>query len=71
MYYLFILFVILYADESLVLSDNPKYFQAMLNVFNEFCKKCKLKINTDKTKAVIFNILLVSSNRAEYLSSRY
>ena len=26
----------------------------MPNVFNEFCKKCKLKINTDKTKAVIF-----------------
>ena len=50
----FVLFVILYADDTLGLSDNPKDFQAMLNVFNEYCKKWKLKINTNKTKARIF-----------------
>ena len=49
-----ILFVILYADDSLVLSDNPKDFQDMLNIFNDYCIKWKLKINTDKTKAMIF-----------------
>ena len=42
-----ILFVILYADDSLILSDNPKDFQAMFNIFNDYCKKWKLKINTD------------------------
>ena len=26
----------------------------MLNVFNEYCDKRKLKINTDKTKAMLF-----------------
>ena len=30
---LLILFVVLYADDTLVLSDNPKDFQDMLNVF--------------------------------------
>ena len=34
-----ILFVILYADDSLVLSDNPKDFQAMFNIFLDYCKK--------------------------------
>ena len=26
----------------------------MLNIFNDYCIKWKLKINTDKTKAMIF-----------------
>ena len=49
-----ILFVILSADDTLVLSDTPKDFQDMLYAFNEYCKKWKLKINTDETKAMIF-----------------
>ena len=49
-----ILFVSIYADNTLVLSDIPKDSQDMLNVFNEYCKKWKLNINIDKTKAVIF-----------------
>ena len=49
-----ILFVILYADDTLVLSDNPKDFQDMLNVFSEYCKRWKLNISIDKTKAMIF-----------------
>ena len=36
------------------LSDNPKDFLDMLNIFNDCCFKWKLKINTDKTKAMIF-----------------
>ena len=52
--FFFILFVFLYTDDSLVLSDNPKDFQDMLYIFNDYCSKWKLKINTDKTKAMIF-----------------
>ena len=33
-----ILFVILYNDNTLVLSDNPKDFLNMLTFFNEYCK---------------------------------
>ena len=39
-----ILFVIVYADDTLVLSDNPKILQDMLNVYNEYRKKWKLNI---------------------------
>ena len=48
------LFVILYADDTIILSDDAKHFQDMLNVFNEYCKNWKLKINIEKTKVVIF-----------------
>ena len=49
-----ILFVILYADDTIILSDNAKEFQDILNTFNEYCKKWKLKINICKTKIIIF-----------------
>ena len=49
------LFVILYADDTIILSDDAKHFQDMLNVFSEYCKKWKLKINIEKTKVVIFD----------------
>ena len=32
MYFFFILFVFLYADDTLVLSENPKDFQYMLDI---------------------------------------
>ena len=51
-----VLFVIFYVDDTLVLSDNPKDFQYMLNVFNKYCKNWKLNINNDKTKAMIFGV---------------
>ena len=37
------LFVILYADGTIILSDDVKHFQDMLNVFSEYCKNWKLK----------------------------
>ena len=49
-----ILFVILYADDTTILSDDAKEFQDTLNAFNEYCKRWKLKINISKTKIIIF-----------------
>ena len=46
-----ILFVILYADDTIIVSDNAKEFQ---DTFNEYCKQWKLKINISKTKIIIF-----------------
>ena len=51
---IFEIFVILYADDTIILSDDSKHFQDMLNVFSEYCKNWKLKINIEKTKVVIF-----------------
>ena len=49
-----ILFLLLYADDTIILSDNAKEFQNILKAFNEYCKKWKLKINISKTKIIIF-----------------
>lgn len=48
------LFVLLYADDTIVMSDNIKDFQEMLYIFNNYCEKWKLKINIEKTKIIIF-----------------
>ena len=48
------LFVILYADDTILLSDNAKQFQETLNIFYEYCKSWKLNINIEKTKIMIF-----------------
>ena len=49
-----ILFLLLYADDTIILSDNAKEFQNILKAFNEYCKKWKLIINISKTKIIIF-----------------
>lgn len=48
------LFVILYADDTILLSDNAKLFQETLNIFYEYCKNWKLNVNIEKTKIMIF-----------------
>ena len=47
----FKLFVILYADDTITLSDDAKHFQDALNVFSEYCNNWKLKINIEKNKS--------------------
>ena len=49
-----ILFVLLYADDTMILSDNANDYQDILNAFNEYCKIGELKINISKTKMIIF-----------------
>ena len=49
-----ILFVILYANDTTILSDDAKEFQDTLSAFNEYCKRWKLKINTSTSKIIIF-----------------
>ena len=51
------LFVILYADDTILLSDNAKQFQETLNIFYEYCKNWKLNINIEKTKIMILVII--------------
>ena len=48
------LFILLYADDSIVLSNNKKDMQNALNVVSEYCTRWKLKINAGKTKVVVF-----------------
>ena len=48
------IFVLLYADDTIILADNADEFQACLNSFNTYCEAWKLTINRDKSKVMIF-----------------
>jgi hypothetical protein len=48
------LFIILYADDTVILSESESDLQAQLDAVHEYCLTWKLKVNIDKTKIVIF-----------------
>ena len=48
------LFALLYADDTVIISDNKTNFQDALNAFAYYCKKWKLKINETKSNIIIF-----------------
>jgi hypothetical protein len=37
------------------MSESKKDMQNQLNVFNDFCKKWKLKVNAEKSKVLVFS----------------
>ena len=48
------LLILLYADDTVILSDNAKDFQTSLNAFHNYCLEWKRNVNTSKTKIVVF-----------------
>ena len=48
------LFLILYADDQVVFATSPDTLQSLLNDIETYCNICGLKINTSKTKAMVF-----------------
>ena len=48
------LFTLLYADDTVLMADSAEDMQNCLNEFASYCRSWKLKINTEKTKIVIF-----------------
>lgn len=48
------IFILLYADDTVILSDNEEDFQNSLHSFASYCKEWKLEINETKTKIIIF-----------------
>ena len=48
------LFLILFADDQVVFAKSPQALQSMLNDIENYCETWRLKINTSKTKAMIF-----------------
>ena len=60
------LFVLLYADDTLILSDNEEEFQIMLNRFDEYCKIWKLTVNVEKSKIVIFGDYTRRANKYSF-----
>ena len=49
------IFVILYADDTVIMSESAEGLQQALSVFEKYCNLWKLTVNTTKTKIVIFS----------------
>ena len=48
------LFVILYADDTGILSESKDGLQKALDIFESYCEIWKLQVNVNKTKVMIF-----------------
>ena len=48
------LFVILYADDTVILSENKDGLQKALDIVESYCEIWKLQVNVNQTKAKIF-----------------
>ena len=48
------IFVILYADDTVIMSETKEGLQNALNIFQSYCEIWKLQVNTNKTKVMIF-----------------
>ena len=49
------LIILLYADDTVIFSDNGDGLQYAVNTFNEYCDKWRLTVNAAKMKIIIFN----------------
>jgi len=49
------LYLLMFADDIILLADSSSSLQDSINHLNNFCNKWKLQINTVKTKVLIFN----------------
>jgi hypothetical protein len=50
------LIVLMYADDTILISDTPHGLQQSLNCLRDYCKVWKLQVNESKTKVVIFSV---------------
>ncbi len=57
------LFVLLYADDTILFSETKKGLQQSLDVFKKYCIDWKLEVNVKKTKVMIFN----SNRRTQFV----
>ena len=52
---MFKLYLLSYADDTIILAESPYELQKALDAMSEYCSNWNLKVNTDKTKVVIFS----------------
>ena len=49
------MFVILYADDTVIFSETKEGLQTSLDIFQLYCENWKLKVNVKKTKVMVFS----------------
>lgn len=64
---LFQKFILLFADDTVLLSESLSELQILLNKLAVYCKKWNITVNTEKTKAMLFKC----SNRPEVFDIFY
>ena len=56
------IFLLLYADDTVLMSENVNGMQTILNIFSEYCNTWKLQVNIAKTNVVIFSKSKITQN---------
>lgn len=49
------IFILLYADDTVVISETASSLQRELNIYAQYCDKWKLTVNISKSKVVVFS----------------
>ena len=49
------IFVLLYADDTVIFSESKEGMQSALNIFQSYCDKWKLTVKVNKTKVLVFS----------------
>ena len=49
------LFIILYADDTVIMAESAVDFQKQLDSFSDYCDIWRLKVNVEKSKIVVFS----------------
>ena len=49
------LFIILYADDTVIVSENEDDLQKALDMYQKYCEQWKLTVNIEKSKVLIFS----------------
>ena len=44
------MFLLMYAVDIIIMTETPEDLQLGLNILEQYCNKCKLKLNKTKTK---------------------
>ena len=56
------LFILLYADDTVIFAESAPELQQALSVFEKYCTEWKLSVNVTKTKVVIFSKRKLAQN---------
>ena len=51
----FKLYILLYADDTIILAESKHELQAAMNALSHYCKLWKLEVNTSKSKVIVFS----------------
>jgi hypothetical protein len=49
-----VLILLLFADDMVIIGKNPEEIQELLDLLYLYCNNCRLKVNTTKTKIMVF-----------------